>query len=656
MWNRIYQFMKVREDQPELNRAIFTSLGNMIPLMYAMVSVNMIALAWTHWSVAPRWLTLTLPIFFTVITFLRSVKFHKHRNTYFSDEEIRKQLQITVFMSGPISAMFMLWEFSLLNYSTGLMQGQVMFFAGVTAFGTAFCLIHLRQAAIIMMMSTIPPTAIFLALYFNQPVHIAVAINMLVVGALAVFIIRGVNNDFAALIAQQTLHGEQKEKLQRLNHDNLKLANTDALTGLPNRRSFYHALDQYICEATETDSQLVVILLDLDGFKPVNDVFGHPAGDALLQAVSERLQSRLGDSGLLSRLGGDEFGILLTDPGTDDEVLALCRELSETLRQPFRLKEGVANIAGTIGIARYPESGRSRGQLFDRADYALCYSKQHSKGEPIFFSEDHEKAIREYATLEQRLREANLENELYMVFQQIMDTRRDKVMAFEALARWQSPTLGNVSAEAFIRSAEQAGLIANMSGVLLDKALAAAMHWPADVCLSFNLSAVNLSSSASVRDILRRVDRSGFSPSRIIFEITESAVMRDFDRVIEALNLIRSTGARIALDDFGTGFSSLSYVQKLPLDRIKVDRSFVQGIDNNLATRKIVETIAILCRNIGIGCIVEGVETSRQMDLVHRMGLTEIQGYFFSKPLDEEEALKFVQSHNSDDDIAWLSA
>ena len=656
MLTKIKSFLAIRAENKELNRAVFKALSGLVPAMHAIVLINAVALSWVHWNIAPLWLVLAMPIVIASALITKFSQFFCHRNRRYSDEEIRKRLQLNVYFTIGFSTFTVIWLLLLMEHSSDVLNGQVIFFAGVTTLVVAFCMMHLRAAAMSSIVIVVPPIVVYL-LITGDLVERNIAINMFAFSALALLIIRRVNKDFHQLVVQQMVQREQRKRLQELNVDNMQLANTDSLTGLPNRRFFYQTLDQHILSASREKSEFVVILLDLDGFKPVNDVFGHPAGDTLLRAVSDRLKARLGANASLARLGGDEFGIILDNPGDNECVLQLCQELAATLRVPFQLKEGVANIAGTMGVARYPDHGKSRGQLFDRADYALCYSKQHSKGEPIFFSETHEDAIRKEAKLEQRLREADFENELYMVFQPIMDVQEDRVVAFEALARWRSPELGEVNPEVFIKTAEQSGMISKLSLILLKKSLAAAKHWPEDVALSFNLSAINLASTGSVRELIHLVSSAGLNPQQIIFEITESAVMHDFDRVIESLRLLRDTGVKIALDDFGTGFSSLSYVQKLPLDRIKIDRSFIREIEDNIATRKIVETIAVLCRNLELGCIVEGVETPRQMDLVQRMGLSVVQGFFFAEPLSQPDALAFIDRHNrNDDNIAWLSA
>ena len=426
-----------------------------------------------------------------------------------------------------------------------------------------------------------------------------------------------------------------------------QLANSDPLTQLPNRRSFFQRLDEAIEASLSKGERLAVGIIDLDGFKPINDIFGHAVGDQLLTDASARLRQLLDDDVELARLGGDEFGILFHNPSSDEVVLELGEAICEALKIPFIMSEGVARVAGTIGFAIYPDAADGRATLFERADYALYHSKQHSKGRPVLFSEDHEMTIRHVATLEQKLLEADLEQELYVEYQPIIDTDLGCVAGMEALARWKSPDLGVVSPAEFILAAEQTGIISKLTAVLLQKSLEEAKRWPSDVYLSFNLSAVDLASPEAVARLIDIMEDSGFPTNRIIFEITETAVMQDFGRAQKALDRLSSMGARIALDDFGTGYSSLGYIQKMPLDRLKVDRAFIDDLEHRKTTRDIMRSIYGLCENLSLECVVEGVENERQLELLNDIGCRYIQGYYFSEPLSSDLALKFLEEDTS---------
>lgn len=315
------------------------------------------------------------------------------------------------------------------------------------------------------------------------------------------------------------------------------------------------------------------------------------------------------------------------------------------MRVPFKIKNGTVRVAGTLGFAGFPETGKNPQELYERADYALYYSKQHSKGKPVLFSRKHETTIREASRVAHQLFEADLEQELSVVFQPIVDSQSNRVLAFEALARWHNPVLGNVPPDIFIRTAEQVGKISVITSIILTKALEEAKTWPEDIFLSFNLSALDLASSSAILYLMGVVKKSTFPVSRVIFEITESAVMQDYTRSIESLKYINQLGAKIALDDFGTGYSSLSYVQRLPIDRIKIDRSFIQDIEIDKTTRDIVHTIVDLCRNLELDCVAEGVETEAQLKVLNGVGCHMIQGYFFSKPLCSADVRIFLENH-----------
>lgn len=447
---------------------------------------------------------------------------------------------------------------------------------------------------------------------------------------------------FKNVVRQRATLLKQATELERINAENVSLANIDTLTSLPNRRSFFNQLNNFIAQSS--DKKIIVGLLDLDGFKRINDVFGHPTGDALLVKTSERLTDVLGKSITLARLGGDEFGLIITHAKDIKNVSEIGQAICDAMRLVFHLKEGSVQVAATVGFVEFPSMASNSQQMFERADYALCHSKQNSKGQAVIFSNDHKTIIRNKANIEHQLREADLDKELSVMFQPIVDIRLKKTIGFEALARWHNPSLGNIPPDIFINAAEQMGIIGKLTTILLRKSLAMACQWPDNIYLSFNLSIYDLSSSQTVLSLISLIENSQFPNHRIIFEITETAVMDDFKQASEALNLLKLQGVQIALDDFGTGYSSLSYVQKMPLDRLKIDRSFISDITEDNNTRNIVQTIVDLCNNLDLQCIVEGVETFEQLITIEEMGCRYVQGYYFSRPLSHTDALEFISN------------
>lgn len=475
-------------------------------------------------------------------------------------------------------------------------------------------------------------------------ISIGVIASLLISIAILILLFRQ-HEKFKNIVRQKVTLVRQAIDLEKMNLENSRLANHDTLTSLPNRRSFFAELEALTKENEKNnkpDQRIVVGLLDLDGFKRINDVFGHPAGDDLLIKSSQRLNNVVGDNITLARLGGDEFGLIITQPDDIKNVLQLGQDICDAMRQVFHLKEGSIQIGATIGFVEHPSMAPTSQLLFERADYALCYSKQHSKGEPVIFSNEHETIIRDVSNIEHQLRESNLEDELSVMFQPIVDTQNNKTMGFEALARWDNPKLGKVRPQIFINAAEQMGIIGKLTTILLKKALDAASQWPDDLYMSFNLSIFDLSSPQTVLGLISIVEKSDFPSHRIVFEITETAVMNDFKQANEALNLLKLQGAQIALDDFGTGYSSLSYVQRMPLDRLKIDRSFIIDIATDPHTKNIVQTVIDLCNNLNLYCIVEGVETEEQLKVLNEMGCRYIQGYYFSRPLSPKNALTYL--------------
>ena len=438
-------------------------------------------------------------------------------------------------------------------------------------------------------------------------------------------------NDLTAL--NTSLEVKVEDRTRDLEYAALR----DPLTELPNRRGFRTVLQKQFERANRDNIRLAVGVIDLDGFKPVNDAFGHATGDQLLIEVGRRLQQSIGDIDSVARLGGDGFGFVISCPDELARLEEVGSEICRELADPYLLTGVVAEIGASVGLCIYPDDASSADDLCEKADYALYHAKQARKGTAVVFNADHEAEIRELANMEQVLRRANLDEELYVVFQPISDISDGKTYALEALARWHSPVLGNVPPDLFIRAAERSGFIVDVTRHLIRKALSAASAWPKHLRISINLSARDISSMDAVHAIIGIVQNSMIDPRRIDFEITETALVCDFEQAREALNTLHAAGTSIALDDFGTGHSSLSHIRLLPFDKLKVDSSFVADILTHQPSEDIVRTLIHLCQNMRIDCIIEGVETKGQLDRVTELGARHIQGFYLARPMEVDK-------------------
>ncbi|PZU87464.1 MAG: GGDEF-domain containing protein [Shinella sp.] len=415
-------------------------------------------------------------------------------------------------------------------------------------------------------------------------------------------------------------------------------ADADSLTGLPNRRHFFSALEGMVSGAAEAGSTVFVGIIDLDGFKPVNDMHGHAIGDALLVEVGRRIRTVCPPAYVTARLGGDEFALAIPKALNRDALNSIGRDICDRLREPFVISGIGISISASVGFAHYPTNGETVRQIYERADHALSCAKREGRGGVVIFSQRHEAEMNDFGRIDQTLRSSDLGKELAVLFQPQYDLMRQKIVGFEALARWNSETLGNVSPALFIAAAERSGLIEHMTGILLKKSLMAAVTWPEDIRLSFNLSAVDLVSPRSIASIVQIVHESGFAPERLTFEITETSMMTDFERARGSLGILDAMGCNIALDDFGSGYSSFAYIHRFPLHSIKMDRCFVTGLKQDEAVgRNIIRAIADLAANLGVACLAEGIETEAELRAVQAAGIRYVQGYYYGRPMAAEE-------------------
>ena len=620
LFRRLRAFYAVQENDPVLAAAQFQALARQILILYAILGLNVVTLAYTHHGLAPAELILGPPVLLIAIVAVRSLAWMRAVRQPSQGPETFARLQVINLWTLLLGIGLSVWAATLMAYGGLAENMQGLFFLTVTMMVCVQCLMHLRTAARILTTIAIPFSLYFLV--YGAPLLQVTIINY-------VFVLTG-------MTMMQTFAYGDFRRLVALTAENGRLAHTDALTGLPNRRSFVARLEATAERAQAQGGCFGLGVIDLDGFKPVNDSLGHGAGDAVLREVARRLE-RAG-LGWVARLGGDEFGLIVE---ADADLDALGRQLCTLLREPYLIREGHAQIGASIGFARFPEAALGADSLMERADFALYHAKVRCRGTAVCFAPRHEAQLRRQAAVEQALRRADLATEFHLHYQPIVDAASGRVEAYEALARWNSPTLGSVSPADFILVAERSGFIRDLTRAMLGQALDTMRDWPADRRLSFNLSAHDLAAPETVDQLIALVVESGVDPSRIVFEVTESGLMRDLGDARRVLTSLKALGVRIALDDFGTGYSSLSYLHRLPVDRLKIDRSFVTQCTEDATALNIVRSILDLCRHLALDCIVEGVETREQMQLLRSVGCRSMQGYLFHKPMPAAEIAAF---------------
>jgi len=415
------------------------------------------------------------------------------------------------------------------------------------------------------------------------------------------------------------------------------MAHHDALTDLPNRVRFNAHLE----EALVQGESLAVLCIDLDQFKGVNDTLGHPVGDQLLKAVAARLSPCVRETDLVARLGGDEFAIIQTGLSGPDEASALARRLVEVLSAPYEIRGHDVVIGASIGIALAPRDGIDPDALLRSADMALYRVKAEGRGTFHFFEPDMDRIVQARRLLELDLRKAFSQGEFELYYQPLVDLERGEVSCFEALLRWRHPQRGLVLPGEFVPLAEEIGLIVPLGDWVIRQACAQAATWPGDIKVAVNLSPVQFRNRNLVQTVVSALAWSQLPASRLELEITETVLLSENEANLAILHQLRALGVSISMDDFGTGYSSLSYLRSFPFDKIKIDRSFVDGADRP-DCMAIIRAVTGLGASLGIATTAEGVETRDQLDRLRAEGCTEVQGYLLSPPRPASELAEIL--------------
>ncbi len=432
---------------------------------------------------------------------------------------------------------------------------------------------------------------------------------------------------------------EQRRSEQEIS----RLARFDSLTGLPNRELMRQTLDEALRNASRRQKGCALFLIDLDRFKNVNDTLGHPIGDALLRQVGERLKSVMGDHGQVGRLGGDEFKAVL--PGTVDIgfLEPLARTLIEQVSRPYEIEGHRVTIGASVGIAIGDPGRACADSLIRNADLALYAAKAAGRGKHCFYEPAMHSDLSDRQVLENDLRQAIERGELWVAYQPIVRVAGEEICGFEALVRWAHPVRGPISPEKFIPLAEESGLISGIGRWVLKTALLEAAHWPDQLRVAVNLSPIQFNDPAIVETVGELLEQTGVRSERLELEITEGVFLGDGDTTDETFAGLKRLGVRFALDDFGTGYSSLGYLKKAPFDKIKIDQSFVRGAAS--ATNRngaIIRAIVTLADALGMDTTAEGVETHDDLHLIRELGVSQVQGYIFGRPVPGVEARKLA--------------
>jgi diguanylate cyclase (GGDEF)-like protein len=618
----------------------YWSLRRQVPIIYLLGLVNLSAM-----EVASGFtleVGLNLPTFILICSIIRLRDwFGNSGSKKVSHEAMVRRMGQTVFFALIVCLAVCGRCLYLLQVGDAASHMAVILFGGLTAIGVAYGLTALPAAGRIPLLLIIGPISIAAAMSKERE-FVGAAFGLVVVAILTLRLLSAHSCHFTNVVRSRSDLAGQQKRVEQARQEAVIAATTDFLTRLPNRRAFVTSLEAM---ATNHPGRFSLAILDLNRFKAVNDTFGHAIGDKLLEEVAVRLTRAVGNRGMVARLGGDEFGILLHKVHHIADVRAIGSAILEGVNGAAILKDREFIISASCGLSISRKgSVQSPSRLMAEADLALYQAKDHPGSGAVIFEPRMEAPRRRRAEIERALQLPSLHKNLRLVFQPIFDLGSGQVIALEALARWTDPELGEISPSEFVPLAEQLGLIDDINRRLMAMAFEAARGWPEQVRLSFNLSAIQLCSPGSAEDVLRALDLTGLDADRLQVEVTETALLADFERARENLTTLKNAGSTIVLDDFGAGYASIGYLRQLRFDQIKLDGGLVTAAQDGEEGRRLLHSVIGLCEILGISSVAEHVESAELLGLVLELGCAAAQGYWLEKPMSAEEVAALYNS------------
>lgn len=622
----------------------YRALQRQIPLLYLVALTNFLGLELaTGGRVASFYSPSTALV---GLVCLRLVYWLRVRNRRLSPEKILVELTKTWFYALVISVGFCAWSLYLLQTEPAAYDDYVMFFGSLAAVGCAYGIASYPAAARLPLVLLGLPLALRLIL-FRDAAHTGLGISLAMILLLIMRLLGIHDRGFRAIIESRTDIADERERARRAERvakaekaKAKRIADTDSLTGLANRRAFMRHISRRAAALSRSGSGsgFALAMVDLDGFKPINDTFGHATGDAVLAEVGVRLAASARRGALIARTGGDEFALLF--PGIEKESTAKAAGavVCASLQEPFLIDGREFRLSGCCGMTLLKTGDCQIEEALIRADTALYRAKQTGRAGVAVFSREMDEQHRRRKRIEKALRLTEVQDSISLVYQPIRDLATGELRGFEALARWEHAELGRVPPDQFIPIAEQINVIGAISDRLLAKAAQEARSWAASVHLSFNVSAVQLCTAGAAERLLTVLGEQGLEPERLQIEVTETALLADFEAARRNLRTLRAAGARIVLDDFGAGHASVSYLREMQFDGIKLDGSLVSPVLDSLRGRRLLKGVLDLCASMGLPCVAEHIESPDQLALLRELGCRDGQGFFLSPPLQAAAA------------------
>jgi len=616
-------------EQREQVHDILKNLRRQIPLLYVTAIVNLIGL---NIAIGDANFSTFSPIFvLTAFLVWRMIYWSFIQKPAESLEGAQFQLVQTAIFTAIISAGFSIWVQVLIGKHQDLSL-TITFFSLLAALGAAYGLGSFPRAALIPLVVLALPIAARLLLDDDRSTK-ALGLSLLLVILCFMRLLQSQSQVLAGLISSRMAAARERNKAISAEVAAIKRADVDTLTGLSNRSHLIRELQANMRVGPRSGGGSVLAIFDLDGFKPVNDVFGHAAGDAVLQSFGKRLAAEFGREALVARMGGDEFAAFWSAGLSKTEIFAKAERICELARMPIEWEGKMLRVGVSCGITEAGPKSTKQEELLRQADTALYMAKDAGRGHWVFFDEAVFLIDRRRAKLEKLLLSETGHDEFEIVYQPVFSIDSSTPVYMEALARWKNTELGIIAPSEFICLAERLGAIELLNDVLLTRAIEGTSSWRKDVRLSFNLSAAQISHKGVAQRLLDILARHNFNPSRMLFEVTETAILADLAVAKEELQALRNAGCLVALDDFGAGNASVSYLRDLVFDVVKLDGSLTKSIKECRRARQILLGLINLCHSVDALCVAEHIEDADQYTLVKTMGCDLVQGYHLGKPI-----------------------